>query len=375
MDALDRSLLKEGAEAFVMFGSSKNADMRYVTRFVATDPFVFAKKRNNRGFIIVSPMEYDRASREAAVRVISRSDTGLLHFLEEEKDRWRANARMIHDLVGGPILVPPDLPFALGKYLSDLTTVSVDSGTVPNMRARKRTREISEIRKAQEATTTAMKRAITMIRRSRPRKGILYLGNKPLTSERIRFAMHYYLLEQGYQAKDTIVSCGKDTALPHKTGTGPLFSEEPIVIDVFPNSVTSGYFTDMTRTVSKGTPGSDIVEMFQAVRDAQDLATAMLRPGVTGAEVHQSVVEFFRDQGFEGGREGFTHNLGHGVGLEVHELPVLGPSGGILKRGNVVTIEPGLYYPKIGGVRLENIGVIQGEGLDCLTRFPRELVL
>jgi Xaa-Pro aminopeptidase len=115
--------------------------------------------------------------------------------------------------------------------------------------------------------------------------------------------------------------------------------------------------------------------MFQAVRDAQDLATAMLRPGVTGAEVHQSVVELFREKGFESGAEGFTHNLGHGVGLEVHELPVLGPSGGILKKGNVVTIEPGLYYPKIGGVRLENIGVIRREGLDRMTRFPRELVL
>jgi Xaa-Pro aminopeptidase len=282
---------------------------------------------------------------------------------------------MIHGLVGGPLLVPPDLPFALGKYLSDLATVTIDSGTIPNMRARKRTTEIAEIRKVQDATDAAMKRATLMIRRSRPRKGILYLGKKPLTSERIRFAMHRYLLEQGYQAKDTIVSCGKDAALPHKTGTGPLFSEEPIVIDVFPKSMTSGYFTDMTRTVSKGTPATDIVEMFQAVRDAQKLATATIRPGVTGAEVHQSVVEFFREQGFESGREGFVHNLGHGVGLEVHELPVLGPSGGILKKGNVVTIEPGLYYPKVGGVRLENIGVIRKEGLDCMTRFPRELVL
>jgi Xaa-Pro aminopeptidase len=375
MDALDRSLLKEGAEAFVMFGSSENADMRYITRFVTIDPFVFAKKKDERGFIIVSQMEYDRASREAAVRVKSRSETGLLRFLENEKDRWRAYALMIHSQVGGPLLVPPDLPFALGKYLSDLTTVSVDSGTIPNMRARKQTTEISEIRKVQEATEAAMKKATLMISRSRPRKGILYLGKNPLTSERIRFAMHSCLLEQGCQAADTIVSCGKDAALPHKTGTGALFSEEPIVIDVFPKSVSSGYFTDMTRTVSKGAPATDIVEMFQAVRDAQDLATTLLRPGVTGAEVHRSVVEFFREQGFESGREGFAHNLGHGVGLEVHELPVLGPSGGILKKGNVVTIEPGLYYPKIGGVRLENIGVIRKEGVDCLTRFPRELVL
>jgi Xaa-Pro aminopeptidase len=243
------------------------------------------------------------------------------------------------------------------------------------MRARKKTEEIREIGKVQEATGAAMKKAITMIRRSKPKKGILYLGKDPLTSERIRSVMHRYLLEQGYLAKDTIVSCGKDAALPHNTGTGPLLAEEPIVIDVFPKSVTSGYFTDMTRTVSKGIPAAGIVEMYQSVREAQDIASEMLRPGVTGAEVHQSVVEFFRDHGFEGGAEGFVHNLGHGVGLEVHELPVLGPSGGILKQGNVVTIEPGLYYPKIGGVRLENIGVIRRSGLECMTRFPREMVL
>jgi Xaa-Pro aminopeptidase len=375
MDALDRSLGKRGAEAFVMFGSSEYADMRYITRFITTDPIVFARKRGEPGFIVVSRMEYERASREAKVRVLSRAEAGLLQILEEEKDRWRAYAVMIHRLVGGPILVPPDLPFALGKYLSDLTTITVDPGTIQEMRARKKAEEIREITRVQEATGVAMKKAITMIRRSKPKKGILYLGKHPLTSERIRSAMHRFLLEQGCEAKDTIVSCGKDTALPHKTGTGPLLPEEPIIIDVFPKSVTSGYYTDMTRTVSKGIPAADIVDMYQAVREAQDIAAARIRPGVTGAEVHQAVVDFFRDRGYESGAEGFVHNLGHGVGLEVHELPVLGPSGGALKQGNVLTNEPGLYYQKTGGVRLENIGVIRRGGLECITRFPREMVL
>jgi Xaa-Pro aminopeptidase len=375
MNALDRSLLKSGAEAFVMIGSSENADMRYITRFVTTDPVIYIRKRGEQGVIIVSEMEYKRASRESAVGVMSRAEAGLLRILDREKDRWRAYAVMIHDLVGGAVLIPPDLPYALGKYLSDLTPVYVDSGTIPAMRARKKKAEITEIRKVQMATEAAMKMATMMIRRSRPKKGMLYLGKGPLTSEMVRNAMHRHLLEQGYLARDTIVSCGKDTAIPHISGSGPLLSEEPIVIDVFPRSAESGYFTDMTRTVSKGAPATEILEMYRAVKEAQDIAASMLRPGTTGAEVHESVVDFFHDHGYKDGAEGFIHNLGHGVGLEIHELPVVGPFGGKLKQGNVVTNEPGLYYPKIGGVRLENIGVITRTGIDCITRFPRELVL
>jgi Xaa-Pro aminopeptidase len=375
MNALDRSLLKSGAEAFVMIGSSENADMRYITRFTTTDPVVYFRKRGEQGVIIVSEMEYKRASQESAVGVMSRAEAGLQRILDKEKDRWRAYAIMIHDLVEGAVLIPPDFPYSLGKYLSDLTPVYVDPGTIPAMRARKKKAEISEIRKVQIATETAMKMATMMIQRSKPKKGILHLGKGPLTSERVRNAMHRHLLEQGYLARDTIVSCGKETAIPHISGSGPLLPEEPIVIDIFPRSSESGYFTDMTRTVSKGTPAQEILEMYRAVREAQDIAAAMFRPGTTGAEVHHSVVDFFHDQGYNSGVEGFIHNLGHGVGLEVHELPVVGPSGGKLRQGNVVTNEPGLYYPKIGGVRLENIGVITRTGIDCITKFPRELVL
>jgi len=115
--------------------------------------------------------------------------------------------------------------------------------------------------------------------------------------------------------------------------------------------------------------------MFRAVRDAQDLASRLIRPGVPGADVYQAAVDFFREAGYESGSRGFVHSLGHGVGLEVHELPGLGPSGGELKENSVVTNEPGLYYPGTGGVRLENTGVVGRGGFSSLTRFGRDLVL
>ena len=119
----------------------------------------------------------------------------------------------------------------------------------------------------------------------------------------------------------------------------------------------------------------EVREMYQAVRDAQVMAGTRIRPGASGAEIYQSVVDFFGERGYESGNSGFVHNLGHGVGLEVHEAPSLGPMGEELRAGNVVTNEPGLYFPGIGGVRLENTGVIGADAFTSLTKFPNNLVL
>jgi Xaa-Pro aminopeptidase len=375
MDALDRVLKKNGASAYMMVGSSDYADMRYLTRFITTDPVVYIRKIGERGYIIVSQMEYGRALHEAATGVMTRADAGLLRIYEEERDRWRALARMVADHAGGKILVPPDLPYALGYHLDMLTGVITDTGTIASMRAKKSRAEVASIGRVQRSAGKAMAHAIGCIRRSRPGKGVLWLDGKPLTSERIRSEMHFILMQQGCLAKDTIVSCGRDTAAPHNRGSGPLYEGEPVVIDIFPCDERTGYYSDMTRSVVKGEPAPEIREMYDAVKAAQDLAASMIKPGISGQEVYQAVVDLFFSRGYRTGSEGFTHNLGHGVGLEVHELPSLGPGGGPLKQGNVVTNEPGLYYEKTGGVRLENIGVVTRTGFRCITSFPRELVV
>jgi Xaa-Pro aminopeptidase len=150
---------------------------------------------------------------------------------------------------------------------------------------------------------------------------------------------------------------------------------EPIIIDIFPQDESTGYVADMTRTVSKGEPDAQIREMYSAVQDAQDLAARHAVPGKTGAELYQETVDLFNEHGFDSGTRGFIHSLGHGVGLAVHELPSLSPSGGLLSAGNVITIEPGLYYPGIGGVRIEDMGIVTRKGFDRLTDFSRDLVI
>ena len=376
MDPLSEAVRKSGTDAYVVYANSRDADMRYLTRFTTSDPFVFFRKPGKKGTIIISQMEVGRASREGITAVMTRAEAGLPEIMKKEKDPYLATARMIAGQAGKKILVPPNFPVALANALGEFCSVTVDKGTVLSMRAKKTSTEITCMKNVQKVTQTAMGHAATLLRRAVVKKGILHLDGKPLTSEQIKYTMHCFLLEHGCSAEDTIVSCGEDTAIPHMTGTGPLRADEPIVIDLFPLHEKSGYFADMTRTFVKGEPSQEILEMYTALREAKHLAISRVKSGVSGADLYQIVVDFFKEKGYDSDTRGFVHNLGHGVGLQIHELPTIGPSGNQpLEAGNVITIEPGLYYPGIGGVRLEDIGAVTKKGFDNFTAFPEDLIV
>ncbi len=375
MDPLSDVIRTSGADAYVIFASSRDADMRYMTHFTTSDPFVFYKKPGKRGVIIVSQMETGRASREATAAVMTRTQAGLPEILKTEKDPYQATAKMIAGQVGKKILVPPDFPIALANSLSEYCTILVDKGTIRSMRAKKNKNEILWMKNVQKTTENAMGRAVSLIREATVKKGILYVDKKPLTAEFIKFSMHSLLLQHGCTAVDTIVSCGEESSIPHMTGTGPLKSDQPIVIDIFPVEEKSGYYADMTRTVVKGEPSTEILEMYAALREAKKLGISQVKAGISGADIHQAVVDFFKECGYDSNLRGFIHNLGHGVGLQIHELPTVGPAGKALESGNVITIEPGLYYPGIGGVRLEDIGLVTKKGFEKFTVFPEELTV
>jgi Xaa-Pro aminopeptidase len=375
MDSLSNAIRKSGADAYVIYASSRDTDMKYLTHFTSSDPFVFLKKPGQPGVIIVSQMETGRASREAITTVMTRTQAKLPEIMKTEKDPYRATAKMIAGQVGRKILVPPNFPIALANAMSEYCSIVVDGGTIQSMRAKKSKIELAHMKKVQKVTEKAMHCAISLIRGSSVKKGILYIDQKPLTSEQVKFAMSRLLLEHGCSAVDTIVSCGEDTAIPHMSGSGALKSDEPIVIDLFPVDERSGYYADMTRTVVKGEPSNDIREMYGALREAKQLGTSRVKAGVSGADIHLAVVDFFNERGYGTDTRGFIHNLGHGVGLQVHELPTIGPAGKALETGNVITIEPGLYYPGIGGVRLEDIGEVTSRGFNNFTTFSEELIL
>jgi Xaa-Pro aminopeptidase len=145
MDPLSNTIRKSGADSYVMYASSRDADMRYLTTFVTSDPFVYFRKPGRNGVIIISQMETGRASRESKATVMTRTQAGLPEILKTEKDPYRATARMIAGHAGEKILVPPQFPIALAEALREYCTVTVDKGTVLSLRAKKSAPELRAI--------------------------------------------------------------------------------------------------------------------------------------------------------------------------------------------------------------------------------------
>jgi Xaa-Pro aminopeptidase len=145
---------------------------------------------------------------------------------------------------------------------------------------------------------------------------------------------------------------------------------------------SSRYYADMTRTVVKGEPVPELERMYEAVLEGQEAALAMIRAGVNGGDVHRKVSDILHEAGYktiihdqrpgEPLGEGFIHGTGHGVGLEVHEGPRVSVVDEELKAGDVVTVEPGLYDPELGGLRIEDLVVVTQDGNRNLTDFPKE---
>ena len=169
---------------------------------------------------------------------------------------------------------------------------------------------------------------------------------------------------------DRLVAAG--AARPRPSGRGPLRANQWIVADIFPRDLRTGYWGDMTRTFMRGRPSPALRRLYDTVLDAQALGLSLVKPGAIGAEVHRAVADFFKKCGYETGTDasgrafGFFHGLGHGVGLGIHEEPRLSLRGGALEPGMVVTVEPGLYYPDLGGVRIEDTVVVTETGCRVL---------
>ncbi len=377
MRTLADALAEKNSDAYVAYDSSANADMRYLAGFLASDPYIYIYPKSKTGTIVVSSMEELRARKETSCNVITRSAAGLPDLLQELKDPELATAQMIRNLAGTKLLVPASMPVGFAQTLMQVADITVDRGTVASMRCVKTPEEIRLMREVQQQNEKATRAAVELIRKSGiDEHGGLIHEDEPVTSEKVREVIASVLRPSACEERDTIISCGPDTAMPHCLGTGQLHANQPIVMDVFPRNLKTGYFADMTRTIAKGAPAKEIIQMYETVHAAKELAADMLGPGITGAEVHNAVVAFFTEKGYEtAGASGFIHSLGHGVGLEIHEGPSLSPSGGILEPGNVVTIEPGLYYPGIGGVRLEDMGVITENGFDRFTNFEEQLIV
>jgi Xaa-Pro aminopeptidase len=368
-------------------------DVYHATKLLTPDPII-ALEGAEYLVVVVSSLEEGRARKESrATEIVNMNDLGAQELAGRGLVGVEFNAAIIKRLLDdrriGQVAVAPYFSLALGDKLREMGIGLVIANDLRERRRAKRRDEIEAIEEAQRATEESWRLGVDAIRRATTRAdGTLELGGAVFTAERLRSIVEAALLERGYSSDGAICASGRQAADPHQIGSGPLRAREPIVMDIFPQHKMSRYWADMTRTVSKGHPPAEVRKIYGVVMKAQDAGIAALRPGVTGREVHELVEDIIWQAGYDTLRpgqkrdpndrtpRGFIHGTGHGVGLEIHEAPDITRSGvKPLIVGDVVTIEPGIYDPLLGGVRLEDMLVITETGARNLTQAPRELVV
>jgi Xaa-Pro aminopeptidase len=368
-------------------------DVYHTTKFLAPDPII-ALEDVEELVIVASSLEEGRARKESrATTIVNMNEYGA----QELSGRGIAGAefwatimkRFLDERGLKRVAVAPYFPLAEADRLREMGIDLVIANELRERRRTKRPDEIEAIEAAQRATEEAWREGVDAIRRSKARADrTLELDGTVFTAERLRAIVESALLERGYASDGAICAPGAQAADPHQIGTGPLHEGEPIVMDIFPQHKRTRYWADMTRTISKGEPPAEIRKIYEVVKRAQDAGIKALRAGVTGREVHELVEDIIWQAGYDTLRpgqkkdpsdptpRGFIHSTGHGVGLEIHEAPAIARSGTTpLLAGDVVTIEPGVYDPVIGGVRLEDMLVVTDSGARNLTQAPRELVV
>ena len=242
--------------------------------------------------------------------------------------------------------------------------------------------EIANLRDCQRVTEEAVRMACEMIAGADAGTDrVLRIDGEVLTAEEVRTDVELFLREEGYDAPASIIAGGPAGSDCHYIGGGPLCTGEPVIVDIFPRNRATLYNGDCTRTVVHGPISPALARMRDAVAAAKASAIAVVRAGVTGEEVHAAAVRALREHGFDAtspdeagpDRCVMVHGTGHGVGLDVHEPPLLDRSGPPLVAGDVITVEPGLYCGSIGGIRLEDMVVVTADGCENLGSLPEGL--
>jgi Xaa-Pro aminopeptidase len=389
--------LDDVADGYLVDADASDSNQRYLSGFDAPDAFVtlYLPAADDGGkdndadagvHLLVSSLEYGRAKKQPGAASVSR----LVDYDYRERvgehgsitGRARTIATFLADHAVGRVLVPADFPLGVADGLREAgVSVAVDeTDAVTGVRATKTEVEIDHIREAQRANEAAMAAAERLVREATvgDDDGRLHHDDAVLTAERVKEEIELTLLRHGCGLDETIVACGSDAADPHDRGSGPLRAGEAIIVDIFPRSKETKYHADMTRTFVRGEPTAELRRRFDVTDEARRAALDAVEPGVTGEAVNDVVCDVYEEAGYPTLRSdpetevGFIHSTGHGVGLDVHERPRVSPDGEELKPGHVVTIEPGLYDPSVGGVRIEDLIVVTDDGYENLTDYQIE---
>ena len=328
-------------------------NIRYLTGFTGTTAFlVFASEP-----VLVVDFRY--------AEQVENEVSGIeIRTVQSSRELWPAIKRLLTEGEWSRIGLEGD-QLTLQQYL-ELSSLDggvewvPTSGLVERLRRRKDADELEALRSAIRITDEAMSDLL----------GILEPG---MTEHRVAGEIERLQRSKGGErsASEIIVASGARSALPHGIATERVIgANEPVMFDL--GTVVDGYLADLTRTVHLGPASEEFRRIYDVVLEAQSTAEAAVRPGRTGREVDAVARDVIAAHGF-GDR--FGHSLGHSIGLDNHETPLLSPfDDTVLEPGMVYTVEPGVYVPGLAGVRIENVVVVTEDGCEVLTQNPKELI-
>ena len=372
--------IKPELARLIVAPSDTDADMLYATRIFIGDPFIFLQQKGKR-ILVLSDLEIDRAKKNA------KADEFVMFNQLEREVQGKAKKAPSYEKVLAHFLtkrgvkralVPANFPLSFANEIKrNGIALETSNGLFWPAREKKTAEEIRLLERALRMTETGMKRGMEILKTSKLGTGKkLKWSGKTLTSEILRAEIDSAILRAGGVPTNTIVAGGDQACDPHERGFGPLRADSLIILDIFPRDGKTGYWGDMTRTVVRGRASEQQRKLWEAVKAGQTLGLKRIKAGVDGMSIHQAITELFERRGFptevrNGRRVGFFHGTGHGLGLEIHEYPRLQKV--VLKAGQCLTVEPGLYYPGIGGSRIEDVVIVEKDGCRILSKFPKQL--
>lgn len=399
---LDKLMQERGFDAIVVMGEAReNHALNYLTNHARITQGIVIKKRGEPPVLICGSMERDEAAR-SGLAVQTYFDFGYAQMLKETGSAFEAELRLLAAIferygISGTVsfygLGDPGQSYMLLRRLDEMLpglTITGETETTifDDAYATKDAQEIDAIRSVAERTNTVMQEVIDYLRGHRVQDGRLVSGDgAPLTVGDVKHylqarLLHYRLEDLG----ETIFGIGRDAGVPHSRGQDGDVLElgKSVIFDLFPRAMDNGYYHDMTRTFCLGYAPPEVQRAYDEVMQAFDTVAAALKVGEKASHYQDLTCDVFEELGHKtprshpGTEEGYVHSIGHGIGLQIHSRPRMGMiSTDTIEPGQVITIEPGLYYPEKGyGVRVEDTVYVAEDGsIHSLTPFPKDLVI
>src|ERR1043166_7404797 len=374
--------LRNDQAILLVSASEGDSNMLYAVGFFVPDPFIFFQHKQTK-YVVMNDLEIDRAKKQAHVdRVLS-----LSLYQRKLRDKGKPSPTLVDilDLLFRErgirsLLVPANFSALLADQLrAKGFTLQIKRDPFFAERERKNSAEVKHIAESVRIAALGLAAGIRALKKTQiKRDGYLYLNGERLTSETLKRFVNTTMMAEGWIPSHTIISSGNQCVDPHHEGSGPIKAHTSIIFDIFPRSQKTGYFGDLSRTLVRGRASEQLKKIYATVQAGQKIGYDLIRDGVNGAEIHRKILDLFEARGFHTGRingrmQGFFHGTGHGLGLDIHEAPRIAPVDATLRTGHVVTVEPGLYYLGVGGVRLEDVVVVNAKGNRNLTDCPQFL--